>query len=69
MAHDETKSDPNELRIVGGMIASDTPQQRAQRMIEMLERGEVDRVRALAAARAARTARAFARELAKLEAE
>ena len=69
MPEDETKTESDELRIIGGMIASETPQQRAQRLIEMLERGEVDRVRALTAARAARTSRAFARELASLETE
>ncbi len=67
MPEDDTTTESDELRIIGGMLASETPQQRAQRLIEMLERGEVDRVRALTAANAARTARAFARELASLE--
>jgi len=61
-------SEHDEHRIIGGMISSETPQQRAQRMIDLLERGEVEEGRALAAARAAQTAEAFAKELASLEA-
>lgn len=63
--HDDDTDD--EVRIVAGMIATETPQQRAERTIAMLERGELDEVRAIAAARAARTAVAFAKELASLD--
>lgn len=59
----------DELEIIAGMIAVETPQQRARRMIDLMERGEVDRVRALIEARAARVAEQLARELASMEAE
>lgn len=64
---DEDGEDGPEVRIVAGMIASETPQQRAERTIALLERGDLDEVRAIAAARAARTAAAFAKELAALD--
>ena len=48
--------------IVGGMLAADTPQSAASRILDLLER-----VRELIAERAARTAAAMARELAAAE--
>ena len=68
MTH-EAHSENDEVQIIGGMIASETPQQRAELVIRMLERGEHEQVRALAAARAAKTVAAFAQELACLDAE
>ncbi|MCB9596935.1 MAG: hypothetical protein H6719_29705 [Sandaracinaceae bacterium] len=65
----DREHDDDEVRIIGGMMASETPQQRAQRLIALLERGEVDEVRAIANARAAQTAAAFAKELASLDSE
>ncbi|MEC7526389.1 MAG: hypothetical protein VYE22_41300 [Myxococcota bacterium] len=53
--------------IVGGMLAADTPQSAASRILELLERGETERVRELIAQRAAKTAAAMARELAAAE--
>ncbi len=67
MKDDLHPHDDDEVRIIAGMMASETPQQRAERLIELLERGELDEVRAIAAARAAQTAAAFARELAGLD--
>ncbi|MEZ4336803.1 MAG: hypothetical protein R3B82_09265 [Sandaracinaceae bacterium] len=67
--HDELAAEDadDEVRIVAGMMASETPQQRAERMIALLERGEDEEVRAITEARAARTAAAFAKELASLD--
>lgn len=67
MKDDREHPEEDEVRIIAGMMASETPQQRAERLIELLERGELDEVRAIAAARAARTAAAFAKELASLD--
>ena len=53
--------------IVGGMLAADTPQSAASRILDLLERGETERVRELIAERAARTTAAMARELAAAE--
>lgn len=63
-------SDPSEhdaYELVDGMLAAETPQRSATRILEMLERGEVERVRELLRQRAARTAESIARELAALE--
>jgi hypothetical protein len=53
--------------LVEGMLAAESPQRSATRIIEMLERGEVERVRELLRQRATRTAEAIARELASVE--
>jgi hypothetical protein len=61
-------SDPSEVyELVEGMLAAESPQSSATRIIEMLERGEIERVRELLRARAARTSEAIARELAAVE--
>lgn len=54
----------SEYELVEGMIATESPQRSATRIIEMLERGEVERVRELLRRRAARAAETIARELA-----
>jgi hypothetical protein len=56
-----------EYELVGGMIAAESPQRAADRVLELLERGEIDRVRDLIEARAAKTAEAIAHELAAAE--
>ncbi|MBX3269472.1 MAG: hypothetical protein KF729_04390 [Sandaracinaceae bacterium] len=57
----------DELRVIAGMIASETTEHRAERLIALLERGALDEARAIATARAAATAAAFAKELASLD--
>ncbi len=56
----------SEYELVEGMIATESPQRSATRIIEMLERGEVERVRELLRRRAARAAETIARELAEV---
>ena len=56
-----------EYEMVGGMIAAESPQRIADRLLELIRRGDVDRVRAIVAARAARAAEAVGRELAAAE--
>jgi hypothetical protein len=58
-------SDPNEgYELVGGMLAAESPQRSAARILELLERGEVERVREMMRQRAAKISEAIARELA-----
>lgn len=56
-----------EYELVGGMVAGESPQRAADRVLELLQRGDLERVHALIEARAARTAEAIARELAAAE--
>lgn len=58
-----TASHPD-FELIGGMLAAESPQHAASRVLDMLARGELDRARALIEARAARIAADLARELA-----
>lgn len=53
--------------LVDGMLAAESPQQSAARIIELLARGEVERVREIMRQRAARVSETIARELAAAE--
>lgn len=51
------------FELVGGMLAVDSPQREAARLIELLEDGDAERVRSLLEARQRRTAALIAAEL------
>ncbi|HEY8430863.1 MAG TPA: hypothetical protein VIL20_20930 [Sandaracinaceae bacterium] len=53
--------------LVEGMLATESPQRRAARIIELLKRGEVERVRELMRQHVARVSETIARELAAVE--
>ncbi|MFK7988991.1 MAG: hypothetical protein AB8I08_23440 [Sandaracinaceae bacterium] len=52
-----------QFELVGGMLAVDSPQREAARLIELLEEGDAERVRTLLEARQRRTAALIAAEL------
>ncbi len=54
----------DDVELVEGMLASESPQRAAARIVEMLKRGELERVRAILRERAARVSETMARELA-----
>lgn len=57
-----------QFELVGGMLAVDSPQREAARLIELLEDGDAERVRSLIEARKRRTAALIAAELEAAEA-
>lgn len=56
-----------EYEMVGGMIAAESPQRAADRVLDLLRAGDVDRLRAILEARAARAAQAIGEELAAVD--
>jgi hypothetical protein len=56
-----------DYEMVEGMLAVESPQRVAARILELLERGERELVRELLRARAARISEAIDRELSSLE--
>lgn len=57
---------PN-YELVDGMLAAESPQRVAARLIELLKRGEVERVEELMRQRAARVSASLAEDLAAAE--
>lgn len=53
--------------MIEGMLAVESPQRSAARILELLERGEVERVREIMRQRAARISEALDQELASVE--
>lgn len=53
--------------LVDGMLAAESPQRAAARIIDLLKRGEVERVREIMRQRAARVSATIAQDLAAAE--
>lgn len=61
------KDHAESVELVEGMLAAESPQRSAARIIELLKRGEVERVREILRQRAARVSETIAAELAAVE--
>ena len=57
-----------EYELVGGMVAAESPQRIADRVLELIRSGDAEGVRAIVEERAAKAAAAVGKELAAAEA-